>query len=42
METFYDVIVNLKDALLDAGLSMDEYNEALDYLNVLEEIEEDE
>lgn len=41
MRTLYDTFVDLKEALLDAGLSQEDYNEALDFLNVIEDLEED-
>lgn len=34
-----EVIVDLKEALFDAGLSQEDYNDALDFLNAVEEEE---
>lgn len=32
----YEVIVDLKEALFDAGLSQEDYDDALDFLDALE------
>lgn len=40
--SLYDTLIDLREQLLDAGLSEEDYNDALDFLNVIEDLEEDE
>lgn len=35
--SFAELLVDLKEQLFDAGLSQEDYNDALDFLNYLEE-----
>ena len=40
--TLYDILndADIKERLFDAGLSLEDYNDALDFLSVIEDMEE--
>lgn len=41
VRSLYDTLIDLKEQLFDVGLSREDYNSALDFLIVIEDIEEE-
>lgn len=41
VRSLYDTLIDLKEQLFDVGLSQEDYNSALDFLIVIEDIEEE-